>query len=141
MSQPRPGSVFTFQDCKCCICIDILVMPVQLACKHEMCMDCFLELHKTSATTRVKCPMCRRSAPSQNRTVNPNARLPPRSPRRAEASQKISRFVTSSVHAVATSLAVADLSVPAVNSQKAWLSSLRTFVPAVQQRAGIPAWK
>ncbi|XP_012555355.1 E3 ubiquitin-protein ligase rnf168 [Hydra vulgaris] len=46
----------SFTDFLCPICLQILIEPVQMPCKHELCMDCFKQhVYNTSLT----CPMCR----------------------------------------------------------------------------------
>ena len=46
----------SYTDFLCPICLEILVEPVQMPCKHELCMDCFSKhVHNTS----LLCPMCR----------------------------------------------------------------------------------
>ena len=46
----------SFTDFLCPICLQILIEPVQMPCKHELCMDCF---QKHVYGTSLTCPMCR----------------------------------------------------------------------------------
>lgn len=43
-------------DCMCSICLDILIEPVKLPCKHEFCLKCFDSMNMISNTV---CPYCR----------------------------------------------------------------------------------
>lgn len=46
----------SYTDFLCPICLEILIEPVQMPCKHELCMECFKgHVEDTSLT----CPMCR----------------------------------------------------------------------------------
>lgn len=46
----------SYTDFLCPICLEILIQPVQMPCKHELCMECFkTHVYSTSLT----CPMCR----------------------------------------------------------------------------------
>ena len=40
----------------CPICLEILIEPVQMPCKHELCIQCF-KSHVED--TSLSCPMCR----------------------------------------------------------------------------------
>jgi len=44
------------EDCQCPICLDILIEPVTMPCKHELCLQCF---EKHIAETSLTCPVCR----------------------------------------------------------------------------------
>jgi len=43
-------------DCMCPVCLEILIEPVTMPCKHELCMPCFQHNVQESSLT---CPMCR----------------------------------------------------------------------------------
>ena len=46
----------SYTDFQCPICLEILIEPVQMPCKHELCMCCF----KTHVEdTSLSCPLCR----------------------------------------------------------------------------------
>ena len=46
----------SYTDFICPICLEILVEPVQMPCKHELCIQCFKTHVKD---TSLNCPMCR----------------------------------------------------------------------------------
>ena len=46
----------SYTDFICPICLEILVEPVQMPCRHELCMQCFKTHVKD---TSLNCPMCR----------------------------------------------------------------------------------
>ena len=64
----------SLSDCSCPICLEVLVEPVVLPCKHELCLPCFSGM---TDKTNFLCPMCRmristwcRSASKTNTLVN-----------------------------------------------------------------------
>lgn len=64
----------SISDCSCPICLEILIEPVVLPCKHELCLPCFKDMMDQ---TNFLCPMCRmrlstwaRSASKQNSLVD-----------------------------------------------------------------------
>lgn len=64
----------SISDCSCPICLEILIEPVVLPCKHELCLPCFKDMMDQ---TNFLCPMCRmrlstwaRSASKQNTLVD-----------------------------------------------------------------------
>lgn len=46
----------SISDCTCSICLDVLVEPVKLPCKHEYCLSCFKSLNMIAYP---HCPYCR----------------------------------------------------------------------------------
>ena len=58
-SHPVKLTRWDLDDCTCSICIDILVEPVALPCKHEFCMSCIFN----SINILQKCPLCRQIVP------------------------------------------------------------------------------
>uniref|UniRef100_T1JLR6 RING-type E3 ubiquitin transferase n=1 Tax=Strigamia maritima TaxID=126957 RepID=T1JLR6_STRMM len=63
-----------FVDVQCPICLSILIEPVTLPCRHELCMPCFKD---TLDKVNLCCPLCRtrisswtRRATRQNRLIN-----------------------------------------------------------------------
>jgi hypothetical protein len=49
-------------DCTCSICINVLIEPVSLPCKHEFCLNCIF--NPTNAEIYfTKCPLCRKLIP------------------------------------------------------------------------------
>ncbi|XP_071798024.1 uncharacterized protein [Asterias amurensis] len=57
--QPQSHSNFSdlrLSDCKCPICMSILIEPVRMPCNHELCMPCFRQNVEEANFT---CPMCR----------------------------------------------------------------------------------
>lgn len=64
----------SINDCTCPICLEILVEPVQMPCRHEVCLPCFKAM---TDKTNFHCPMCRmristwsRAASNSNTLVN-----------------------------------------------------------------------
>lgn len=64
----------SISDCSCPICLEVLIEPVVLPCKHELCLPCFKDMMDQ---TNFLCPMCRmrlstwaRSAAKQNALVD-----------------------------------------------------------------------
>ncbi len=49
-------SSIRLSDCKCPICMSILIEPVRMPCNHELCMPCFRQNVEEANFT---CPMCR----------------------------------------------------------------------------------
>ena len=65
----------SISDCSCPICLDILVEPVVMPCKHEVCLQCFDTILDQA---NLCCPLCRlristwsRTARLTNTIVNP----------------------------------------------------------------------
>lgn len=54
-------------DCTCPICLEILVEPVVLPCKHELCLPCFSGM---TDKTNFLCPMCRMRISTWSRTAS-----------------------------------------------------------------------
>ncbi|XP_038050515.1 serine-rich adhesin for platelets-like [Patiria miniata] len=52
----RNRSNLRLSDCKCPICMSILIEPVRMPCNHELCMPCFRQNVQEANFT---CPMCR----------------------------------------------------------------------------------
>jgi uncharacterized CHY-type Zn-finger protein len=52
----------SLNDCTCPICLDIIIDPVTLTCKHELCLKCFIDLTKRTFNTGIValCPICRK---------------------------------------------------------------------------------
>ena len=48
--------ILNLDDCSCLICSEILIDPVLMPCKHEMCLEC---LHKLELYSKRSCPFCR----------------------------------------------------------------------------------
>ena len=46
-----------WNDCLCSICRNLMINPVTLPCKHELCLACF---KKTMDETSLACPFCRK---------------------------------------------------------------------------------
>ncbi len=56
MKNTAKMSKLTLSDVTCPICMYILVEPVTMPCRHELCLRCFTEnINETS----LLCPMCR----------------------------------------------------------------------------------
>ncbi|XP_056229616.1 E3 ubiquitin-protein ligase rnf168 isoform X1 [Seriola aureovittata] len=53
----RRGGPLSLDDCRCPVCLEILMEPVTLPCTHTFCKGCFLE---TVDKTTLCCPMCRK---------------------------------------------------------------------------------
>lgn len=62
----------TISDCTCPICLEILVEPVVLPCKHELCLPCFSGM---TDKTNFLCPMCRMRISTWSRTASNNNTL------------------------------------------------------------------
>ncbi len=59
-------------DCICPICMYILIEPVTMPCRHELCMQCFKHnVQETSLT----CPMCRMRFATWSRKASRNNKL------------------------------------------------------------------
>uniref|UniRef100_UPI0035901B5C E3 ubiquitin-protein ligase RNF169-like isoform X1 n=1 Tax=Myxine glutinosa TaxID=7769 RepID=UPI0035901B5C len=50
-------SSLRFRDCRCPICMDVLLEPVTLPCKHSFCLACF---EQASQAVSLTCSMCRK---------------------------------------------------------------------------------
>jgi hypothetical protein len=46
----------SFNDCTCPICFEILIEPVLMPCKHELCLECFDQIKDL---LNLECPICR----------------------------------------------------------------------------------
>ncbi|XP_068173065.1 E3 ubiquitin-protein ligase rnf168 isoform X2 [Antennarius striatus] len=51
------GGVLSLEDCRCPVCLEILMEPVTLPCTHTFCKGCFLEAVDKASLC---CPLCRR---------------------------------------------------------------------------------
>jgi hypothetical protein len=51
------ASICSASEYKCVICLQLLIEPVVLPCKHEMCKPCF---RKNVEEANFVCPMCRK---------------------------------------------------------------------------------
>ncbi|XP_023560492.1 E3 ubiquitin-protein ligase RNF168 isoform X2 [Octodon degus] len=59
-----PDAVPTLSECQCPICMEILVEPVTLPCRHTLCNPCF---RATVEKASLYCPFCRRRVSSWTR--------------------------------------------------------------------------
>jgi hypothetical protein len=58
-----PPPPLDLDECTCSICIDVLVEPVSLPCKHEFCLNCIF--NATNAELYFSnCPLCRKLVPN-----------------------------------------------------------------------------
>ena len=57
MADKKAPFPYSASDYKCGICLMLLIEPVVLPCKHEMCRTCF---QKNVAEANFYCPMCRK---------------------------------------------------------------------------------
>jgi hypothetical protein len=46
----------SLSDVTCPICLEVLIEPVKMPCKHEICLECF---NTMLDKTNLQCPMCR----------------------------------------------------------------------------------
>jgi E3 ubiquitin-protein ligase RNF168 len=53
-------------DCTCPICLEITIQPVDMPCKHEICLKCFDTMLDQ---TNLCCPMCRQRISTWARTA------------------------------------------------------------------------
>ncbi|XP_058518045.1 E3 ubiquitin-protein ligase RNF168 isoform X2 [Ochotona princeps] len=60
MAVPRDG-VPSLSECRCGICVEILIEPVTLPCNHTLCKPCF---QSTVEKANLCCPFCRRRVSS-----------------------------------------------------------------------------
>lgn len=67
-----PELNISVSDCTCPICLEILVEPVVLPCKHELCLSCFSGM---TDKTNFLCPMCRMRISTWSRTASNNNTL------------------------------------------------------------------
>lgn len=67
-----PELNMSVSDCTCPICLEILVEPVVLPCKHELCLSCFSGM---TDKTNFLCPMCRMRISTWSRTASNNNTL------------------------------------------------------------------
>ncbi|XP_034534995.1 E3 ubiquitin-protein ligase rnf168-like [Notolabrus celidotus] len=51
------GGALSLDDCRCPVCLEILIEPVTLPCTHTFCKACFLQAVDQAA---LLCPLCRR---------------------------------------------------------------------------------
>lgn len=65
-------SNLSITDCTCPICLEILIEPVVLPCKHELCLPCFNEM---TDMTNYLCPMCRMRISTWARAATNNKTL------------------------------------------------------------------
>lgn len=66
MNSESPKLNLSISDCTCPICLEILVEPVVLPCKHELCLPCF---NGMTDKTNFLCPMCRMRISTWSRTA------------------------------------------------------------------------
>ena len=57
----------SISDYKCSICLELLVEPVELPCKHELCRPCF---RHNVEEANFACPICRKRIASWARKCN-----------------------------------------------------------------------
>jgi hypothetical protein len=64
----------SLDDYLCPICLDILIEPVDMPCKHEICLKCFdtMLLTNQSNDRLNRCPMCRQCISTWARTARIN---------------------------------------------------------------------
>ena len=55
--QKRKQEKLAIEDCKCTICFNFIIEPVQLECKHYFCFDCAKTLLNLKI---IRCPVCRK---------------------------------------------------------------------------------
>ncbi|CAB1435079.1 unnamed protein product [Pleuronectes platessa] len=55
------GRPLSLDDCRCPVCLEIIIEPVTLPCTHTFCKVCFLE---TVDKSTLCCPMCRKRVSS-----------------------------------------------------------------------------
>ena len=73
-TKSNKNGLLKLSDCSCPICFDILIEPVDMPCKHEICLKCFETMIDQ---TNLCCPMCRmnlvewsKSARLANKLIN-----------------------------------------------------------------------
>ena len=54
--KPDADGSSSYTDFQCVICIDILIEPVVLPCRHEFCRECFEKYYEVTDSS---CPMCK----------------------------------------------------------------------------------
>ncbi len=67
LNNQSPTLNLSISDCTCPICLEILVEPVVLPCKHELCLPCFSGM---TDKTNFLCPMCRMRISTWSRTAS-----------------------------------------------------------------------
>lgn len=66
LQQQNNALNLSLSDCTCPICLEILIEPVRMPCKHEICLQCFeTMLDKTNLC----CPMCRQRVSTWSRNA------------------------------------------------------------------------
>nr|XP_019961118.1 PREDICTED: E3 ubiquitin-protein ligase RNF168 isoform X2 [Paralichthys olivaceus] len=66
------GRPLSLEDCRCPVCLEIIIEPVTLPCTHTLCKVCFLE---TVDKSTLCCPMCRKRVSSWARLNSRNNTL------------------------------------------------------------------
>ncbi|XP_019961118.2 E3 ubiquitin-protein ligase rnf168 isoform X2 [Paralichthys olivaceus] len=66
------GRPLSLEDCRCPVCLEIIIEPVTLPCTHTFCKVCFLE---TVDKSTLCCPMCRKRVSSWARLNSRNNTL------------------------------------------------------------------
>nr|XP_045620186.1 E3 ubiquitin-protein ligase RNF168-like isoform X1 [Procambarus clarkii] len=56
-AKPSTPGKLSLEDVRCPICLDILMEPVTMPCRHSVCMPCF---NQHVAHSALACPICRR---------------------------------------------------------------------------------
>jgi len=62
----------SLSDVTCSICLEVLIEPVKMPCKHEICLECFSTMLDK---TNLQCPMCRMRISTWARTATNNHTL------------------------------------------------------------------
>lgn len=62
----------SLSDVSCPICLEVLIEPVRMPCKHEICLECF---NTMLDKTNLQCPMCRMRISTWARTATNNNTL------------------------------------------------------------------
>ena len=60
------------EDCKCTICFQFIIEPVQLECLHYFCFDCTKTLLNLNI---IKCPVCRKIIKENNKILQINSEI------------------------------------------------------------------
>ena len=60
----KKSAILSISEYKCAICLELLVEPVVLPCKHEMCRPCF---RNNVEKANFLCPICRKRIASWTR--------------------------------------------------------------------------
>ncbi|XP_074534743.1 E3 ubiquitin-protein ligase rnf168 [Halichoeres trimaculatus] len=57
MEVAQRGGALSLDDCRCPVCLEILIEPVTLPCIHTFCKECFLQAVDQAS---LLCPLCRK---------------------------------------------------------------------------------